>query len=704
MRSLTLAAGIAVAMFQVAYTQNVRIDSAGRVGIGVNAPAHLLDVGGKIQAESAILLDGAKEGYYLQSDNAGNASWAPIIDPLELPRQPLLSVTDTLVLGGSPKGIVVEGDYAYIIDFLGLSLRVVDIRNPYEAVEVGDVAVGVPLDIRVDGNYVYVTNSTELHVVDVSDPTTPFIAGTVLIGSEPRYLDVLGSYAYIIRRTPAGLMDSELHVIDVSNPALPSSVATLGLMDDAQQIAAHGGFIYLLNGTSHHVKVVDISNPVVPFAVDSLPIPAFPWDIDVSLGFAYVMSSGIRIVDVSNALSMTETGFSNGAFFHGRADGEFMFVTNGAGGEMKIFDISNSAFPSFSASIELGPMPGALAVQGNFAYVIDEADDDLRIISWVSPGILGIETDGKLTAITQSWKIEAGNVTLRDPGARVGLGISEPVQRLEVAGKLRVLDGSQQDGFILTSDSEGVSTWTDPADIFIDTDTDDQVLFFVEGIAALGISDGNIVSLLSLKDNTDAQTLTWDTSNTLAISGGNSVDIGSLSDDLGNHSATQNLALNDYWLSGDGNNEGVYVDTTGRVGIGTSSPGEELEVNGNLFVDGDITHSGSVTMASDMRFKDRIEPITGVMDRINGLNGYYYRWRTEEYPGRNFNDQRQIGVMAQEVESVFPELVRTDANGYKSVDYARLSAILIEAVKELSAENEQLSEDVRKIRVHLGLE
>lgn len=89
----------------------------------------------------------------------------------------------------------------------------------------------------------------------------------------------------------------------------------------------------------------------------------------------------------------------------------------------------------------------------------------------------------------------------------------------------------------------------------------------------------------------DQQTLDL-TGNSLSITGGNSVDLSSYTagDELGNHTATQNLSLNDNWLSNDGNAEGIAINNNGQVGIGTSSPGSRLEVtgvttlNGNVFI------------------------------------------------------------------------------------------------------------------------
>ena len=61
-----------------------------------------------------------------------------------------------------------------------------------------------------------------------------------------------------------------------------------------------------------------------------------------------------------------------------------------------------------------------------------------------------------------------------------------------------------------------------------------------------------------------------------------------------------------------------------------------------------------------------------------------------EYPGWGFKDSKQIGLVAQNVEEVIPELVSTDKKGYKAVSYDKLTAVLVEAIKELKAENERL--------------
>ncbi len=101
-------------------------------------------------------------------------------------------------------------------------------------------------------------------------------------------------------------------------------------------------------------------------------------------------------------------------------------------------------------------------------------------------------------------------------------------------------------------------------------------------VTAEKVADGNLVrSINSLKDN-----ITLAAGSNVNISeSGNTITIsatgGSSGDNLGNHTATQNIKLNGHWLSGDGGNEGVYVKNNGYVGVGTSSPSAALHVNDN---------------------------------------------------------------------------------------------------------------------------
>jgi hypothetical protein len=103
------------------------------------------------------------------------------------------------------------------------------------------------------------------------------------------------------------------------------------------------------------------------------------------------------------------------------------------------------------------------------------------------------------------------------------------------------------------------------------------------------------------------------------------------------------------------------------------------------------------TCVSDRRFKKDITPFGPVLNQLTALQPVHYFWRADEFPDRHFGNAQNYGLIAQDVEQVLPELVDTDSDGYKAVDYSKLPLLTIEAVKELKAENDQLKQRVAEI-------
>lgn len=126
----------------------------------------------------------------------------------------------------------------------------------------------------------------------------------------------------------------------------------------------------------------------------------------------------------------------------------------------------------------------------------------------------------------------------------------------------------------------------------------------------------------------------------------------------------------------------IMQPTSGRVGIGTESPAFKLDVAG-------AAHASSFPTSSDARLKTNILPVTGVLDRLEAVRVVSFDWNRRYQAMGRATGHREIGVIAQDVEAVFPELVTTwGEDGYRAVDYGRMAALLIEATKELRAEQE----------------
>ena len=131
----------------------------------------------------------------------------------------------------------------------------------------------------------------------------------------------------------------------------------------------------------------------------------------------------------------------------------------------------------------------------------------------------------------------------------------------------------------------------------------------------------------------------------------------------------------------------LSLDTTDDVqfdsfGVGTAASGTQGEIRAT----GDIT----AYYSSDERLKENFTPLAGALDKVKAIGGYEFDWKEgiEDIVSKKGHD---IGVKAQELQAQYPELVHERDNGYLAVDYIKLNAVLIEAVKELAAKVEELS-------------
>jgi hypothetical protein len=130
----------------------------------------------------------------------------------------------------------------------------------------------------------------------------------------------------------------------------------------------------------------------------------------------------------------------------------------------------------------------------------------------------------------------------------------------------------------------------------------------------------------------------------------------------------------------------ILAPVVGSVGIGTTSPAATLDV-----VAGGTTLADVWTTRSSRRFKANIQPLQGALEKIVQLQGVSYE--------RKADGKHEIGVVAEDVDQVVPEVVSRDPRSQEvqGVDYSRLAALLIEAVKTQQAEIQQLKAQVLQL-------
>ena len=135
--------------------------------------------------------------------------------------------------------------------------------------------------------------------------------------------------------------------------------------------------------------------------------------------------------------------------------------------------------------------------------------------------------------------------------------------------------------------------------------------------------------------------------------------------------------------------ENMRIKGNGNVGIGTMSPTERLDVNGNI-------KCISLSQTSDSRLKKDIVRIQNSLQKLTQLNGYNYYWK-DEASGTGL----QTGILAQELQKLFPELVKEGKDGMLSVNYSGLIPVLVESIKaqneSIKAQNESIKQQQKQI-------
>lgn len=160
-----------------------------------------------------------------------------------------------------------------------------------------------------------------------------------------------------------------------------------------------------------------------------------------------------------------------------------------------------------------------------------------------------------------------------------------------------------------------------------------------------------------------------------------SADVSVPGDDLGNHTASQNIKTAAYSISSDGlNGRGLSFESAGNAVFG-----QNVTVKGNLYT------------PSDRRLKTRVETLGNVLKTIDQLRGV----RFEYIDQTKYASGPKIGVIAQELREIYPEMVATGSDGFLKVDYTQLTAVLIQAVKEQQEKLQDQQLEIKQLKARL---
>jgi len=288
---------------------------------------------------------------------------------------------------------------------------------------------------------------------------------------------------------------------------------------------------------------------------------------------------------------------------------------------------------------------------------MDNGGTGAEVLTWVNGGNVGIGTTNP-----------TGLLDVLVSGG-VGAGFSHPILRLadtSMSGRAWDIYGS--DGGAIPTQSFRISDTNTTNSTenwrFVIDNTGNVGIGTTNPSVKLHIQDGNTGFLFKDSGSTSGYTTTFSEDNTGLK--------------IGHNSGSRDIQFQT------NSNTKMTIHADGNVGIGTTNPGERLEVNGNV-------KASAFLYSSDINLKQNIQNIPNALQKIQQLNGVYFQWKESSKDG--------VGVIAQDIEKVFPELVATDPNtGLKSVSYGNLVAPLIEAIKEQQKQIDELKAEIEVLK------
>ena len=267
------------------------------------------------------------------------------------------------------------------------------------------------------------------------------------------------------------------------------------------------------------------------------------------------------------------------------------------------------------------------------------------------------------------YNVQSGHVLIATKTGRVGINSTAPTCSLDVVGNVKISQSLEVEGGLNTI----ASIYTINGNVGIST-TDPQTALDVNGVL-------NVRDSIAITSTRDAESMT---SSSLVVNGGASIRekliVGSnitsdaISATTANFSTSTvaNICIT---------NDVIVKSTTQSSGLGT---GGCLTVLGGASISKDVYVGGTVTSASDIRLKKEVRSLGGVLNLIDNIETIRYKYKYQE------DDVDMIGFIAQDFVDNFPELLRKPSDGFYSLDYSKITVLLMKCVQELKREVEEL--------------
>ena len=353
----------------------------------------------------------------------------------------------------------------------------------------------------------------------------------------------------------------------------------------------------------------------------------------------------------------------------GNLSNEYMSIFEGGNVTIGLYDEDNINTSDYKLDVA-----GAFRAAGNIhtsGYIQRYSDSNFQIRTLggdiqLLPNWSGSSSQSNQVTIKADGRVGIGQSVTQDvPGAGTLLELYSDYNLTGINAKLRIRGAHNLDNSGLTiqaaNDGNGYLSW--------DGNTVGSGALYIQSLNGaslqIGAQDGGDYDNDGNTSEIHAQ---------LSILTGSAVGIG----------GNSNLSYDDGWA----------MSVKGNLKVVANSYNQST---GDVIADGTISGS-NVSQRSDKRLKKNIQPMEDVLEKVLRLEGVHYNWKD-----KSLDTDRQIGFIAQDVEKIFPELVHTDSEGYKSMNYGQLTSALVESVKELDKENRVLEDRIAKLEEMVGI-
>jgi hypothetical protein len=429
-----------------------------------------------------------------------------------------------------------------------------------------------------------------------------------------------------------------------------------------------------------------------------------------------------------------------GTLVIGGDNGDIVLSSTGTGSTGTFGAISGSGL-DITGNANIG---GNLTVGGQVT-IGDNTSDSVNVVASLSSSLIPQTTNvfdlGSASKIWRDLYISTGSIKFVDPGTGTVVGTlsSNAGGDFKVAGEISgsTINGLgnataysasvayrmvnlESDMFNVTSSVQALNRWTGSIATTASVNALSSSVKAVTDTLAVSSSVKAVTDALSgrvttLEEKDISVTLTGDVTGTGTIT------------DLGNVSFATTIATNSVALGTDTTGDyvgtitaGTGVSSTGATsgeGIShTISIGQAVATNSNVQFNSlgvgmaasatagriDATNDIVAYSSSDIRFKENIKPIENALDKISKISGNTYDWKAENKIEHGY-EGNDVGVIAQEIEAVLPQLVQTRESGYKAVKYDKLVALLIEGIKEQQTQIHSLTIEIENLKKNNSL-